>query len=92
MQTFVYTGMFVTSVKHSLLLIKMLLMPKASRIIHDIRHILYDENICLLSSRRSKTITSKINGKRFSFIPIYVRLFDDKHLGHFRERDDLVLK
>jgi len=85
MQTFVYTGMCLMGMKHSLLLLKMLLMLNASRIIHDNTHILLDENMCLPSFRRSTTITSKIYGKHFSFIPIYVRRFNDKHMWHCRE-------
>jgi len=65
MQTCVYTGMFVTGVKHSLLLMKKHLLPKVTRIIHDNTHILHDECTCLPSCRRSRTIVPKRNGKHF---------------------------
>ena len=80
MQTFAYTCMFVTGMKHSLLLMRKPLLAKATRIIHYNIHILHDEHICLPSYRRSQAITSKTSGKHFSFILIYVRLFNNKHL------------
>ena len=51
---------------------------KANKIINDSTHILYNEYVLLPSSRRFRTITSKTNRKRDSFIPMSVRLLNSK--------------
>ena len=48
-------------------------------------HILHYEDVLLPSSRRFTTITSKTNRKRDSFIPMSVRLLNNKHLWRLRE-------
>ena len=45
---------------------------KANKIINDNTHILYNEYVLLPSPRRFRTITSKTNRKRDSFIPMSV--------------------
>ena len=53
-------------------------LRKANKIINDSTHILYNEYVLLPSSRRFRTITSKTNIKRDSFIPMSVRLLNSK--------------
>ena len=53
-------------------------LRKANKIINDSTHILYNEYVILPSSRRFRTITSKTNRKRDSFIPMSVRLLNSK--------------
>ena len=55
-------------------------LRKANKIINDNTHILHNEYVLLPSSRRFRTIVSKTTRKRHSFIPMYVRLLNDKHL------------
>ena len=52
-------------------------LRKANKIINDNTYILYNEYVLLPSSRRFRTIISKTNRKRDSFIPMSVRLLDD---------------
>ena len=53
---------------------------KANQNSNDNTHILYNEYVLLPSSRRFRTIICKTNRKRDSFIPMSVRLFNDKNL------------
>ena len=55
-------------------------LRKANKIINDSAHILYNEYFLLPSSRRFRSIISKTNRKHDSFIPIAVRLLNDKHI------------
>ena len=55
-------------------------LRKANKIINDNTHILYNEYVLLTSSRRFRTLMSKTNRKRDSFIPMSIRLVNDKHL------------
>ena len=52
------------------------ILRKANEIINDNTHILYNEYVLLPSSRSIRTIISKTNRKRDSFIPISVRLLN----------------
>ena len=56
---------------------------KATRILADDKHVLYADYILLPSSRRFRTVTCKTNRKRFSFVPMSIRLLNDKSLGHY---------
>ena len=55
---------------------------KATRILADDTHVLLADYILLPSSRRFRTVTCKTNRKRFSFVPMSIRLLNDKSLGH----------
>ena len=55
---------------------------KATRILADDTHVLHADYILLPSSRRFRTVTCKTNRKRFSFVPMSIRLLNDKSLGH----------
>ena len=48
------------------------ILRKANKIINDSTHILYNDYIPLPSSRRFRTIISKTNRKRDSFMPMSV--------------------
>ena len=54
------------------------ILRKANKIINDSTHILYNDYVLLPSSRRFRTIISKTNRKRDSFMPISVRLLNSK--------------
>ena len=71
----------ITGFKHSSLTVwyEKQVLRKANNIIND-THILHNEYVLLPSSRKFRTITSKTNRKRDSFIPMSVRLLNDKHL------------
>ena len=56
---------------------------KATRILADDKHVLHADYILLPSSRRFRTVTCKTNRKRFSFVPMSIRLLNDKSLGHY---------
>ena len=58
---------------------------KATRILADDTHILHGEYILLPSSRRLRTITRKTNRKRLSFVPMSMRLLNDKSLIHLKK-------
>ena len=64
----VFKQSFVTA------LYEMQVLRKANTIINDNTHILYNEYVLLPSSRKFRTIISKTNRKRDSFIPMSVRL------------------
>ena len=53
-------------------------LRKANTILNDNIHILYIQYVLLPSSRRFRTIISKTNRKRNEFIPMFVRLLNDK--------------
>ena len=55
-------------------------LRKVNKIINDNTYIVHNEYVLLPSSRRFRAITSKTNRKRDSFIPMSVRLLNDKHL------------
>ena len=55
---------------------------KATRILADDTHVLHADYILLPSSRRFRSVTCKTNRKRFSFVPMSIRLLNDKYLGH----------
>ena len=55
---------------------------KATRILADDTHVLHAYYILLPSSRRFRTTTCKTNRKRFSFVPMSIRLLNDNSLGH----------
>ena len=52
---------------------------------NDNTHILHKKYVLLPSSRMFRTKTSKTSKKRDSFIPMSVRLLNDKHLWRLRE-------
>ena len=54
------------------------ILRKANTIINDSTHILYNEYVLLPSSRKFRTIISKTNRKRDSFMPMSVRLLNSK--------------
>ena len=54
------------------------ILRKANKIINDSTHILYNEYVLQPSSRRFRTIISKTNRKRDSFMPMSVRLLNSK--------------
>ena len=56
---------------------------KATRILADGKHVLHADYILLPSYRRFRTVTCKTNRKRLSFVPMSIRLLNDKSLGHY---------
>ena len=69
------TGLKQTSVTA---IYEMQVLRKANKIINYSTHILYNEYVLLPSSRRFRTILSKTNRKRDSFMPMSVRLLNSK--------------
>ena len=69
----------ITALKQSSLtaLCEKQVLRKANKIINDNTHNLYNEYVLLPSSRRFRTIISKTNRMRDSFIPKSVQLLND---------------
>ena len=66
-------------------------LDKATRILADDKHVLYADYILLPSSRRFRTVTCKTNRKRFSFVPMSIRLLNNKSLGHYFKDESVIL-